>query len=68
MLILSVKSNKKTSGSYAEKYHDDTPYSFTYKLVCVDNKFSNIVVLYRGENAAENFIKLMLEDLVTVKK
>ena len=26
--------------SYTEKYQDNIPYSFSYKLVCIDNKFS----------------------------
>ena len=46
MLILSlffktVKSNEKASGSYTEKKNEDhIPCSFSYKLVCFDNKFS----------------------------
>ena len=59
-ILKSVKTNKKTSGSYTEKCQDPIPCNFAYKLVCVDNKFSKPVVLYRGENAAYNFIKMML--------
>ena len=59
----SVKRNEKISGSYTEKYQDQIHYSFAYKLVCIDNKFSKLVVLYRGEKAAYNFIKIN-----TVKK
>ena len=33
--------------SYTKKYQDDIPCSFAYKVVCVDNKFSKDVVLYR---------------------
>ena len=42
--------------------------SFAYQLVFVDNKFSNPDVLYRGENAAYNFIKMMLEEFGYCKK
>ena len=67
-IIKSVKSNKKTSVSYTEKYQYHIPCSFAYKLVCADNKFSKPVVLYRGENAAYNFIKMMLEEFGYCKK
>ena len=42
-----VKSSDKNNGSYTEKYQDHFPCSFAYKVVCVDNKFSKDVVLYR---------------------
>ena len=67
-IIKSVKNNEKTSGSYTKKYQDHIPCSFAYKLVCVDNKFSKPVVLYRGENAAYYFIKMMLEEFGYCKK
>ena len=60
-ILKSVKSNKKTSGSNTEKYQDYIPCSLAYKLVCVNNKFSKSVILYRDENAAYNFIKTMLQ-------
>ena len=61
-ILKSVKSNKKASVPYTEKYQDHIPCSFAYKLACVDNKFSKRVVLYRGENVAYNFIKMMFEE------
>ena len=42
--------------SYTRKYQDHVPCSFTYKVVCIDNKFSKKIVLYRGRNAANKFI------------
>ena len=33
--------------SYTSKYQDHTPCNFVFKLVCIDNKFSKDVVLYR---------------------
>ena len=63
--ILHPTSSKKVSdknGSYTEKYQNHTPCSFAYKVVCVDNKFSKDVVMYRGKNAANEFIKAILKE------
>ena len=46
----------------AKKYQDQVPCSFVYKLVCVDNKFSKPIVLYRGENTAYKFIEVILKE------
>ena len=35
--------------SYTSKYQDHIPYSFAYKVVCIDDKYSKNVVLYRGK-------------------
>ena len=32
-----------------EKYHDHVPCSFAYKVVCIDDKFSKPIVVYRGK-------------------
>ena len=53
-ILKSVKSNEDF---YAEKYQDHIPCSFLYMLVCVDNKFSKPIVVYRGENTADIFIE-----------
>ena len=34
--------------SYTNKYHDHVPCSFDYKVVCIDDKFSKPIVVYRG--------------------
>ena len=57
-----VESSNKNNGSYIEKYQDHIPCSFAYKVVCVDNKFSKKVVLYRGKNAAYSFIEAILNE------
>ena len=36
-----------SNSSYTRKYQDHIPCSFAYKVVCIDNKFSTKVVLYR---------------------
>ena len=48
--------------SYTRKYQDHIPCSFAYKVVCIDNKFSKKVVLYRGRNAVYKFIKSILSE------
>ena len=56
-----VKSSDK-NGSYTEKYQDQIPCTFAFKVVCVDNKFSKDVVMYRGKNTAYKFIEVILEE------
>ena len=40
--------------SYTTKYQDHIPCSFAYKAVCIDDKFSKDVALYRGKNPIFN--------------
>ena len=58
----NLKSVKCKEGSYTEKYQDHIPYSFAYKIVCIDDRFSKPTIIYRGENAADEFIKAILEE------
>ena len=67
-ILKRVRSSHKNNGSYTEKYQDHTPCSFAYKAVCVDNKFSQKVVLYRGKNVVYKFIKAILEEYDYCKK
>ena len=41
---------------YTKKYQDHIPCSFAYQLVCVDNKFSKDVALYKRKNAVFKLI------------
>ena len=38
------------------------------KIVCIDDRFSKPIVVYRGENAAYKFIKAILEERKYCKK
>ena len=62
----NVKGVKNTdrgdNTSYTKKYQDHIPSSFAYKVACVDDKFSKPVVLYRGRNAVNKFIKAILKE------
>ena len=44
------------------------PCSFAYKIVCIDDKFSKPIVVYRRENAAYEFIKAILKEYKYCKK
>ena len=55
-------SDRNNNTSYTEKYEAHTPCSFSYKIVCVDDKFSKPVVLYRGKNAVNRFIETILKE------
>ena len=48
--------------SYNRKCQDHIPCSFSYKVVCIDNKFSKDVVLYRDKNAIFKFIKCIFKE------
>ena len=43
------------------KYQDHVPFSFAYKLVCIDDKFSKDAVLYRGKNSVYKFIQCIFK-------
>ena len=51
-----------------KKYQDRVPFSFTYKVVCVDDRFTKSIVVYRGKNAAYEFIKAILNEYEYCKK
>ena len=61
-ILKGVQSSSKTNGSYTEKYQHLIPCSFAYKVVCVNDKFSKEVALYRGKNAAYRFIKAIFKE------
>ena len=67
-LSKGVKSSDKNNASYTEKYQDHIPCSFAYKVVCVDNKFSKDVVLYRGKILPTNLLKQFLKSINIVER
>ena len=48
--------------SYTKKYQDHIPYSFAYKVVCIDNKFSKDVAFYRGKNVVFKFVMCIFKE------
>ena len=55
-------------GTYTKKYHEHVPCSYAYKVVCIDDKYSKSIVVYRGVNAAYEFIKSILKKHKYCKK
>ena len=51
-----------------KKYQDHILCSFAYKVVCVNDKFTKRIVVYRGENAAYEFIKAILKEYKYCRK
>ena len=51
-----------------KKYQDYIPCSFAYKLVCVDDRFTKPIVVYRGENGAFKFIEAILNEYEYCKR
>ena len=49
-------------GSCTKKYHDHVLCNYAYKIVCIDDRFSKPIVVYRSENAAYEFIKVILKE------
>ena len=55
-------------GSTQTKYHNHICCSFAYKFVCIDDRFSKPILVFRGENAAYKFIKAILKEYERSKK
>ena len=61
-------SDRNGNASFTEKNQDHIPCNFAHKVVCVDDKFSNSVVLYRVENVVYKFINAILKEYEYCKK
>ena len=61
-LLKNVHCGVHDCFSYTSKYQDHIPCSFAYKLVCVNDKFSKDLVLYRGKNAVFKFIQCIFKE------
>ena len=64
----NLKNAEIHEGSCTKKYHDHIPCSFAYKIVCIDNRFSQPIVVYRGENAAYEYTIAILKEYKYCKK
>ena len=51
-----------------KKYQKHFPCSFVYKVVCIDNRFSKTIAVFRGKNAAYDFIKEILKEYEYCRK
>ena len=64
----NLKSVESYEGSCSKKYQDHFPCSFAYKLICVDDELTKPIVVFRGENAAYEFIEAILKEYEYCKK
>ena len=65
---MSFKRRWKLWRFLHKKYQDHIPYSFAYKVACIDNKFSKPTGVFRVENAAYEPIKAILKGYEYCKK
>ena len=64
----NLENVESYEGSYSKKYQDHIPCSFPYKLVCVDNEFTNQIVVFSSKNATYEFIKAIFKEHQYCKK
>ena len=50
------------NSSYTKKYQSHIPCGFGYKLICIDNKFSKDIIVYRGKDCINKFITMILKE------
>ena len=48
--------------SYTKKYQNHIPCGCAYKVVCIDDRFTKDIVIYRGKDCVNKFITMMLEE------
>ena len=64
----NLESTDVYEGSYTKKYHYHVPCSFAYKIVFIDDRCTRSIVVYKGENAAYDFIKTIFKEYEYCKK
>ena len=62
ILVPYDNGKKNPNESYTEKYQKHVAFSYGYKLVCVDDKFSKPFESYLGKDDVYNFISSMIEE------
>ena len=58
----NLESVKNYEGSYSKKYQNHITCYFAYKLVCVNDKFSKSIALFRAKKVDYEFIKAILKE------
>ena len=59
----NLRAVQSCEASYTKKKHQDLiPCSFTCKVDCVDARFTNRIVVYKGEKAAYEFVKAIIKE------
>ena len=62
ILVPEDNGKQNLEESYRNKYQKHFAWSYGYKLVCVDDKFSKPFKTYLDKDAASNFINNMIEE------
>ena len=62
ILVPEDNGKQNLNESYTNKYQKHIACSYSYKLVCVDDKFSKSFKSYLGEDVVYNFISSMIEE------
>ena len=64
----NLKSVESYGSSYTKIYQDHVPCSFAYKFGCIDDRFTKPIVVFRGKNAAYEFVQVILREYKYCKK
>ena len=62
ILVPEYNGNQNLNEFYTNKYQKHVACSYSYKLVCVDGKFSKPFKSYLGEDALYDCISSMIEE------
>ena len=63
ILVPEDNGKQNPNESYTNKYQKHVAFSYGYKLVCVDDKFSKLFKPYLCEYSVYNFINSMIEKI-----
>ena len=63
ILVLEDNRKQNLNESYTNKYQKHVAFSYGYKIVCVDDKVSNLTISYLGEDAVKIFMSSMIKEI-----
>ena len=63
ILVLEDNRKQNLNESYTNKYQKHVVFSYGYKIVCVDDKVSNLTISYLGEDAVKIFMSSMIKEI-----
>ena len=63
ILVLEDNRKQNLNESYTNKYQKHVVFSYGYKIVCVDDKVSNLTISYLGEDVVKIFMSSMITDI-----
>ena len=64
----NLRGFESYEGLYRKKYQAHIRCSFAYKVVCIDDRFTKLIVVFRGEYETYEFIKAILKEYKYCKK